>query len=48
LDVLSTYNHPGCSTEENLFVTRACCVEFKFNIYNVIHVTYSIASEREL
>ena len=27
---------------------RACCVEFKFNIYNVIHVTYSITSEREL
>ncbi len=27
---------------------RACCVEFKFSIYNAIHMTYSIASEKEL
>ena len=29
-------------------VIRACRTEFKFSIYNAIHETYSIASEREL
>jgi len=35
-------------TPDITYVIRACCVEFKFSIYNAIHITYSIASEREL
>ena len=31
-----------------ILLIRACGVEFKFSIYNAIHMTYSIASEREL
>jgi len=37
----------GLWSKSEVALLRACCVEFKFSIYNAIHVTYSMASERE-
>lgn len=43
--ILKTIAAPAMHEFDGLI--RACCVRFKFNIYNTIHLDYSMTSERE-